>query len=148
MKKLITIAAVMMAVMLAKADTYLYWTVDLTDSNISGASYAEIGGYENDTYTSVGDWIKVGGAGDTSLGSTIYTDYLVKLFDSNYNEIAVSTAVNYSEFLSSYAYTSGATAKRPASPYSFSGFVVPEPSSALMLLLGLGALALKRSRLS
>lgn len=145
MKKLITIAAVMMAVMFAKADTYLYWTVNV--GNFSNAKYAEIGGVTADGYVSVGDWIAVGGAGDTSLGSTIYTDYLVKLFDSSYNEIAaLSTAVNYSSTLSQYAYTNGPMAERPANPYSFSGFtsLIPEPTSGLMLLLGLGALALKR----
>ena len=142
MKKLITIAAVVMAAMFAKADTYLYWTVDVGE--FTDAKYAEIGGYEGGTYTSVGDWIAVGGAGDTSLGSTTYSEYLVKLFDSSYNEIAqLSSAVAWSEILSS-TYTAGPMAERPASPYSFSGFVVPEPTSGLLLLLGMGALALKR----
>lgn len=150
MKKLITIAAVMMAAMFAKADTYLYWTVNMDDVTNYGATFARINGIDsNGQYYGIGDYVYIaeGGAGDTSLGSASYSNYLVTLFDASFSELAIGTAVNYSSVLSAFAYTGGAMAERPASPYSFSGFVVPEPTSGLLLLLGMGALALKRRRL-
>lgn len=152
MKKLITIAMVAFAAVAAKADTYLYWTVNPVDVARYGASYAEIGGAgSGGTFVSISDsYLNLAegtGAGDTSLGSQMYTDYLVKLFDSSFNEVAhLTTAVNYSSALSQFAYTGGDLAQRPTNPYTFSGFTaeIPEPTSGLLLLLGLAGLALKR----
>lgn len=54
-----------------------------------------------------------------------------------------SVAVSYGDLYSAGAVT---TALSPMDGYMFSSYVVPEPTSALMLLLGMGALALRRRR--
>lgn len=151
MKKLLMVAMVAFAAVAAKADTYLYWTVNVGD--FTDACVAKISGVHDDgSFISLGG-LFVGGDAYTSIATGTadpYTEYLVKLFDNRNNEIAyLTTAVNYSDTLSKFAYQGGTMSEKPASPYSFSGFTasIPEPTSGLLLLLGLGALALKRSRL-
>ncbi len=142
MKKLLTIAMISLAALAAKADYYLYWTVPADAWN--GAMYAELNGVGSGGLVSVGDWIDIGGAGDSYIGD--FSAYYVKLYNEACLEVAISAEAISRDSFVGYMYQNGATAQRPADPISFSGFtgVIPEPTSGLMLLLGLAGLALKR----
>lgn len=154
MKKLITIAAVMMAAMFAKADIYLYWTVDLTGSEISGAQYAKLyAAGEDGKYASISSYYEIGSiyAAQSTIAvggasASPYTNYLVELYDEALAAIAVSAEpAVYNDALAQHTWNNAvAGTQPPMSAYSFSGFVIPEPSSAMLVLLGLGALALRR----
>lgn len=89
------------------------------------------------------------GAGEVyaSLPSdvTLDTKFKVLLLNDMKELVAESSSVTYEELASSGAiYTSILYTPDPTA-YEFSEFTaVPEPTSAMMILLGLGALALKR----
>lgn len=150
MKKLITIAAVAMAAMFANADTFLYWTV--AEDAWDGAQYAALMGAtsEDGVYTQIGSKVAVGAAADTLIAdSSAYTSFMVNLFtysDANGWQGVATTGMAYTlSVLNAYTYQDlGVMSQPPSSPYSFSGFVVPEPTSGLLMLLGLAGLALKR----
>lgn len=152
MKKLITLAAMMMTAMFAKADTYLYWTVDMTGSNITGAQYAKLyASNDGSTYTSISSYYEIGSvnAAQSTIAGGVsaspYTNYLVALYNDALNQIAVSgNASSYGDIMQNTWNAAEAGTKPPSTPYSFSGFVVPEPTSGMMILLGVAALALKR----
>ncbi len=155
MKKLITIAAMMMTAMFAKADIYLYWTVDMSGSNVTGAQYAELyASNDGVNYTSISSYYEIGSVNPAQstiavggVTASPYTNYLVALYNDALNQIAVSgSASSYGDIMQNTWNAAEAGSRPPSSPYSFSGFVVPEPTSGLMLLLGLGALALKRKQ--
>lgn len=143
MKNLLTIAMITLAAFAAKADLYLYWTVDVSDTQWADtAVYAGL--YSGDATL---DAAPIGEEAQTNVG--IYTSYWVKLYDNAMSEIAVSAeAVTYAQLSSmglSPIWDSSSTDGGPSGNYyTFSSFVIPEPTSGLMLLLGLGALALKR----
>lgn len=144
MKNLLTIAMITLAAFAAKADFYLYWTVDVTDTQWAGtAAYAGL--FSGETGV---DSIAIGDKSDALITGS-YADYWVKLYDSALNEIAVSSSrVTFNELKGMSASpiwdSTTTTVGASGSPYSFNSFVIPEPTSGLMLLLGLGALALKR----
>lgn len=146
MKKLLTIAAVAMATMFAKADLTLYWMV--ADNAWTGASQAILMGDSGSGYVPVA-LAELGiGVETTFVGynASPYTNFLVKLYDSALTELAVSTESVASTALASYMWDKSTSAQPPASPYSFSGFTasIPEPTSGLLMMLGICALALKR----
>lgn len=151
MKKLLTIAMITLAAFAAKADLYLYWTVpaDAWD----GAEYAAIMGNTGSGYTQLGYKVAIGDEADTLIGdSTSYVDYIISLFtyaDGVWNTVANSSNVyTFSDLVatgSTYE-NLGSMSQLVDSPASFSGFTatIPEPTSGLMLLIGLAGLALKR----
>lgn len=156
MKKLITIATVMMAAMFASADTYLYWTVEV--GNFTGATAAELwGSTDGSSYTRIQTMYASSSFGfipaDAKLGvnASPYTSYLVRLYEDAIaiaeSEESVSSD-DQSLVAAIWSGESGAEHSPAANPYSFSGFVIPEPTSAMLILLGLGALALRRGRRS
>lgn len=150
MKKLVTIATMMMAAMLVKADTFLYWTV--AENAWNGAQYAALMGTtsEGGDYMQIGSKVAVGAAADTLIAdSSAYTSFMVNLFtysEANGWQGVATTCMAYTlAALNAYTYQDlGVMSQRPSTPYSFSGFVVPEPTSGMMILLGVAALALKR----
>lgn len=93
-----------------------------------------------------------------NIGETFITDQITSSDSSRYFFVELTTAggervastdlVAYSA-LTDYIYNGG-MATPPSSPYTgFSGFtaeVIPEPSSGLLVLLGMMALGLKRKR--
>lgn len=153
MKKFLMIAMVLCAAVVAKADLMLYWTVP--EDAWNGAQYAAIMGKTDSGYVQLGSKVEIGGVADTSIGSSnSYVDYMVSLFTyagGAWNTLANSSSVyTYNQLVdtgSTYE-DLGEMSQFAESPYNFSGFTaaIPEPTSGLMLLLGLGALALKRKR--
>lgn len=150
MKKLITIAAVMMAATFAKAELTLYWQV--ANYAFNGATYARLYGVEGETETRLATMGLTEGAESTTVMSVLavvpfsdYSSYIVKLFDESLSTV-VATSNSYTESLQSYVYNAGTSEPPPASPWTVSAFTIPEPTSGLLLLVGLAGLALKRKR--
>lgn len=134
MKKLITLAAMMMTAMFAKADIYLYWTVDMTGSNISDAQYAKLyASKDGETYTSISSYYEFGSVNAAQstiavggVSASPYTNYLVALYNEALNQIAVSGSTYTFENIAMNTWNAAqAGTKPPSTPYSFSGFVVP-----------------------
>lgn len=151
MKKLLTIAMITLAAMAAKADLYLYWTV--APNAWEGVVYATVFGIDASSSNTALGGIVVNGTADSTtiaLGSGLdnitYTNYWVQLYDSAMSEIAKSSDIVTFDQLASSVWDSTVDSKPSSTPFEFSGFTstIPEPTSGLMLLLGLGALALKR----
>lgn len=150
MKKLITIAAVMMAATFAKAELTLYWQV--ANYAFEGATYARLYGVTGETETRLATMGLTVGAESTTVQSVLqnvvapfsdYSSYIVKLFDKSLTTV-VATSDPYTESLKSFIYNAGTTEPPPASPWQVNAFSVPEPTSGLLLLLGFAGLALKR----
>ena len=171
MKKIIVSAlmALTCGVLFAEdKDMYLYWMIDsgatLEDRSGNADSFNKYGvriaysdsgksGYLNlydydgaagvesfEDATHVQGWDTLAGVG--GLGDS--TSFLVELF--NGDELAYrSDSVSYGT-LGAYISSMKGQA-RPADTYAFSNFMaVPEPTSGMLLLLGIAGLALKRKR--
>lgn len=149
MKKLLTIAMITLAIFVVKADVTLYWTV--AEDAWSGASKAVLFGDNAGTYVPVaiaalGVEVETEFSG---VSASPYTNYFVKLYSESMSSfddaLATSASSVYYESLMAYMWDKNdPQAEPPASPYSFMGFVIPEPTSGLLFLLGFAALSLKR----
>ena len=161
MRKLILTMILGLAAGIAKADMMLYWTVD---PKVKGYDYAVIYGISHDennvdVYKAL-DAVTAGSAIDTNVsvstkeipgtGGSEYANYIVRLFNnSEVNNSIVNTYVS-----NTYAYTydslaASVWATDVLSMKATEAFVfraVPEPTSGLLLLLGVAGLALKRKR--
>lgn len=149
MKKLLTIAMITLAAVAAKADLYLYWTVDVGE--FTDASYAVLENANGKYVASMTAPTVDDATGKSPIASAYFIssiDYYVALYDSSFTKIAISGNLSYSDVVAHTYAASGDVTEPPSnvSSLSVSGFTstIPEPTSALMLLLGLGALALKR----
>lgn len=151
MKKLITIMMVAFAAVAAKADLTLYWQV-ANYALFDGASYARLYGIDsNGSQTRLATAGLTSGVDSTTISSILngvlafsdYSSYIVELLDSN-RTTTLAVSDTYTGSLASYIYNTGTDDQPPASPWQVSAFTIPEPTSALMLLVGLAGLALKR----
>lgn len=143
MKKLLTIAMISLAALAAKADLYLYWTIDAASASQFDYQIAALVGGEK----AIGLMTGTSTAMDTAITDT-YVNYWVALYDSARNEVARSKELTFAD-ISSSTWEKADIQSNPGVPaYTFGSFTavgaIPEPTSGLMLLLGLGALALKR----
>ena len=144
MRKLILTMILGLAAGIAKADVMLYWTVD--PSLKEKYSYAVIygGSGENLSDYMALDAVTAGSAIDTnvSLGSgSMYENYIVRLFDANYDYL--SSCYTYAD-LAANVWATDMLSMKATTPAVFRA--VPEPTSGLLLLLGVAGLALKRKR--
>ena len=172
MKKQMILAALLCAataattVRAADTDAYLYWMVNLGDTSEYAFSYATIKVAGSDTYLSmytenstVASGTRLYGAADsgnltteagfTGVGGYSGSTFLVELWASGTGADGSDTRVAWGSLayaaLSGYVYTE--MGQGGAKPYEVTASqVVPEPTSGLLALLGLAALALRRKQ--
>lgn len=165
MKKLLTIAALTFAFAGFAEDQYFYWMVadnaTLPDSqplSPSGDYYAKISADGGTTwlnlYTDIGQGATTIGkelnfeAGDcgyvfAGLNGSGSATFLVELWQDGGSE-----AVGIAQFTPGAEFFTQAGMSNPASPYEVVAFTaVPEPTSGLLLLLGVAGLALRRKKM-
>lgn len=142
-------------------DLYMYWMVgesaaaDLGVDSLEGytARIAETDGNYLNLYAAKNDFLGTGtDAADAQLmgvfaqlGESPSTSFFVEIWNDT-TLIGRSSSVLYSDLLP-YISTMEFSSAQPTGAYSFGSFSaapVPEPTSALLVLLGCAALALRR----
>lgn len=168
MKKIMSVLMVLGALVASAEDSYLYWmigdttpygsssynTVRVKATDDSGkTSYLNLYGPGGDTlnsqtisYTDINSVKNGGGALYALLASgTTYSSFVIELLnDSTF--VAQSETLSYSEAVAKY-YIETANSMQLAKLWSATSFAVPEPNSALLVLLGCAVLGLRRRRL-
>lgn len=163
MKKLLTIAALTLAFAGFAEDQYLYWMVadnaTLPDSTpLTGKYSAKISadGGQNwlNLYSNIGTPLTTGDgkaleftAGDSGyafagLIDSASTSFLVELYQDSVavGRAQISPAAEY--------FTQGGMSNPLAAPFAVTSFAaVPEPTSGLLLLLGVAGLVLRRRKM-
>ena len=160
MKKLLIMVAVAAAAVCTRADlsdTFLYWNVEATDN--TPFSYANLVYALADTPTTWND-IDAQGAFVTSNGKSTpltavkLTDllpnltgstFMAQLLDGEGNLLGESQAIAFDDLIAGL-YENGMEPTAVSGGYTFSAAAVPEPTSGLLLLLGVAGLALRRRR--
>lgn len=139
-----------------QADLMLFWTsgneYSIGEDRYDNAAYATLYVETSNGFKAL-DSIETGNYVDTNI--TGYEDkatqYMLRLFNSKGEAIAESNPAAYSTIIASgntwYTDTMGMKADAAAVLNSNMTFqAVPEPTSGLLMLLGLAGLALKRKR--
>lgn len=172
MKRTLLLAALIGAIG-AFADSYLYWMIDTEDANnnFSTYGYARIKDTTSDTYLSPiydvgGDFVynqavnnESGVGKDALLDSAEYGDgffaslsgvnlstasFIIELYTENGTWLAQSSALSGSA-AAGYIYSGGISVP-PSAMWVAGSFAVPEPTSGLLMLLGMAGLALRRKK--
>ena len=157
MKKLIIVLLLTVGVVAhAEYSSYFYWQVDDSAADFSYAQLRLSGGSQ---YFTIGDtaYTKVGAAeGDlgrttlavaANLGAYASSEYsfLVEVFGEDDGLLGWSDTFAYDDISGSFVYSDmGSTLSGTAYGVTISS--VPEPTSGVLLLLGLAALGLRRKR--
>lgn len=154
MRKLILTMIFSLAAGIAKADMMLYWTVD---PKVKGYDYAVIYGISHDKENNVDvykalDAVTAGSAIDTNVsvskkeipgtGGSEYANYIVRLF--NNSEVTYESSIYSYNSLAAHVWATDMLSMKATEAFVFRA--VPEPTSGLLLLLGVAGLALKRKR--
>ena len=153
MRKLILTMILGLAAGIAKADMMLYWTVD---PKVKGYDYAVIYGISHDennvdVYKAL-DAVTAGSAIDTNVsvstkeipgtGGSEYANYIVRLF--NNSAVTYESSIYSYNSLAAHVWATDMLSMKATEAFVFRA--VPEPTSGLLLLLGVAGLALKRKR--
>lgn len=143
----------------AEYSSYFYWQVD---DSVADFSYAQLRLSGGSQYFTIGDtaYTKVGAetTGGATLGQTTLAvaanlgsyasseySFLVEVFGEDDGLLAFSDTFSYDDIAGSFVYSDmGSTLSGTA--YGVSVSNVPEPTSGVLLLLGLAALGLRRKR--
>ena len=154
MRKLILTMILGLAAGIAKADVMLYWTVD---PKVKGYDYAVIYGISHDKENNVDvykalDAVTAGSAIDTNVsvskkeipgtGGSEYANYIVRLF--NNSAVTYESSIYSYNSLAAHVWATDMLSMKATEAFVFRA--VPEPTSGLLLLLGVAGLALKRKR--
>ena len=177
MKKCLTVLYVTFAAIIANA-SYLYWQVDAVDyAGIDGVSGARFVYFDNGNYHTVTSYYPdQDGSGNPTMSSTIVGvvnekaayaadignydansySYYIELVNAQNDVVGRTTTglTKNTEGFSSYTSSAATVAELPAtlatltpwhgSPYT----AVPEPTSAMLMLIGAAFLGLKRKNRS
>jgi len=168
MKRILSVLLIFGALSAAAEDSYLYWMLDYTDPQVSGAGYDTVRVKAFNSADEVSYLGLYGPSGD-SLGSstisastvgmlndngvglyaqlmsgTTYKSFVIELLNDS-SLVAQSSVMPYSEALASY-YIETANSIHLSTAWVATSFAIPEPNSAMLLLLGCAALGLRRRR--
>lgn len=163
MVKLVTVVFSIAAFATVADDYYMYWCVDQTGSDDPYTfAYATLkatdgnGVYDMPSYGTIGadasgtsSGLSAGGLGNmSSLGiyaSTAYS-FFIELYSDSDVFLAQSETKTYSEIVQAHAISNSGIGQQAAAAWVPGGYAIPEPSSALLVLLGMAGLALRRKR--
>lgn len=171
MKKLIAVAAMAFTAVAFAGDSYLYWMMPTTvtwketTDTPTGYSYAAIGVMDgeghNVTYlnnyafggtSEGGDFVAKADAtsgwyANLSTYATSGYSFYIELFNDSVSIGRSTDILSYSDALA-YATTFGTDVPKTTAwaPTSFTTAAIPEPTSGLLMLVGLAGLALRRKR--
>ena len=160
MKRLLSVLLVFGATVAAAEDSYLYWMVG---ENASGYTYDTVKVQDNST----GNYLNIYNGSGVDKGQSIsastvatyeelgrglyaylgsdptYGSFVIELWNEG-TQVAQSEELSLSTALANYIVTNNSmTLPLAWSPQSFA---IPEPNSAMLLLLGCAALGLRRRR--
>ena len=170
MKRILTMLAMAVVALALQAEDdltgrYLYWMINAPAKDSVDYSYAVIVAYDGDVRIGPQS-IAEGGEpkGNILPKADLYTpgpypyyteipageaeslSFIVELWNSEMVGIRKSQQVTLADLVSTgYIYSEMGTAGIKE-PYVFNAYFIPEPSGGLLVLLGLGALALRRKR--
>lgn len=172
MNKILAVLVATVALGASAADSYLYWMVSDSiswkgeETPTADIKYARVGVMDNTTgknagylniFTQVGEGTGSKLASDF-LGNSLYANlgsfaqdgysFYIELWNDSGRVGRSEDILDYSRALADYVYVMG-TATPPSTPWQVGPFTtqaVPEPSSALLMLLGCAGLALKRKK--
>lgn len=150
-------------------DSYLYWMIGDTDP-YSASDYTTVRVKATDTSDDVSYLYLYGPGGDALNAQTVsstdinalksdgqalyaklisgtsYSSFVIELLNDSNKLVAQSETLAYSEALAQYHITTGNSMTLPTM-WAAGTFAIPEPNSAMLMLVGMAALGLRRRKL-
>lgn len=147
MKKLFLTVAVMLAAMASQA-AYLLWQVDTTTANTWGASSAGLWASNGSTSTMISGTTAFDTQKAVDLsslaGSPSSYSFYIELMNSSGAVVGHSDTAKYSELAANI--TTDVLDFETVEVWHGGTYSVPEPTSGVLMLIGLAGLALKRRK--